>query len=376
MKKVRLERGDSSSDSDSGDDADFFLVDSSNGGSSSTAGSSHDGDPRGKHGILADCDFLRQRNADLQREIDRIKGLTAERQEVIDLGTRRPEIVWGSLPPRPWSLSYYLTFRGFEYLQLYLWIIRDLGWAYGEMWFYASAVFGGLAVVHAIIITFRNFWLKDPFESCHSFLRLCWVTTMYRLLMCTITTANNFRIEPLYVSNSVNHGRIPKPQIQTLTLIRGDTIKCLCAIFALSVPLMILKFRANRALYPFKGGTYSVLGRTFQFVTSPYEGEGYLNLTALKYLGTWRDVENLLLWFIVGRDLGFVTDNRLMWAAFAFGALLIAMMQVHLTFNLRPALVEHGHYMSYFLWLGGITVYELGHGYLRGAYSAWDFVGT
>jgi len=270
---------DSSSDtsSDSGDDRDFFITDSSSGSGSSSVGAGKD-----RHGILADCEFLRQRNLDLQREIDRINSLYAERQELIDIGARKQEIVWASPPSKPWHPSFYLTFRGFEYLQLYMWIIRDLGWAYGEEWFYAVALFGGLAICHAIIITFRNVWLMDPFESAHAFLRLCWVVTMYRLQMCTITTTNNLRIEPMYVSNASNHGRIPKGEIATLSLVRGDTVRCLIAVYSLCVPLMILKFRANRQLWPFKGGVYGMCGRMFQLVASPYEGEAYLNITALK----------------------------------------------------------------------------------------------
>lgn len=351
------------SDSDSGDDGDFFVPNNSDLASKT------------EHGVLADVEFLRQRNSDMEREISRIRGLHAERQEVLDLNQRKQELVWGSLPPRPWSMSFYLTFRGFEYLQLYLWILRDLGWAWGSILFYPTAVFGGFAIIHATLITFRDFWSKDPFESAKSFLRLLWVAAMYRLQLFTLSMTDNYRIEPLYVSNRVNRGHIPKPEIASLIVIRSDTLDCLIAIFSLAVIVIILKFRANRGLYPFKGGVFSVLGRTFTYATSFYESEPHLNLTALKFICTWRDLENLLLWFLFGRDLAFLANNQLMWAAFAFGSLLIPMALTHITMNIRPSLVEHCHYMAMMMWVAGVTVFEMGHVMFRGLYSAWDFAG-
>ena len=123
------------SDSDSGDDGDFFVP-------NNDAGVGGHGNK--EHGLLADCEYWQQRNLDLQREIDRLRALKNEHEQVSALDQRKMELVWKHLPPKPWSFSYFSTFRGFEFTQIYLWILRDLGWAWGQIWFYPCAVFGAL----------------------------------------------------------------------------------------------------------------------------------------------------------------------------------------------------------------------------------------
>lgn len=355
---------DSDSETGSDSDGEFFT--------SSEAGDRHG--PNDK-GILNDSEFLRQRNQDLEHEIGRMRGLVDERAREIADNTRQLDLAWTTLPPRPFSFLYFATFRGFEHLELYMWIIRDMGWAFGYKWRTVSGVVGGFAILHAILILFRNAYSRDPFETSHSFSKLLWVTAVYRMLMATINDTSNYFIEPLYISNLINRGRVSKDYLANLVLVRGQTESCLVAAFALLVVTMVLKYRANKQQYPFKDGNFSLFGRSYSVPQSPYEESTFVSSSGINIVGTWRDLENILLWFLVARDMSFFDFNTLAWAAFSFLAMLTCLFMANASLNSKLGMVEHCHYLAGLVWVGGVVVFQMGHLILERTYSAWDFAG-
>lgn len=359
------------SDSDSGDDQDFFIP------NNEAAGAHIVGTKDGDDGILADCEFLRARNADLKAEIDRINNLIEVRNASLPETQRKLELVWGTLPPKPWSLSYYLTFRGFEYVQLYLWIIRDLGWTWGWYWRDAASIVGGFAVLHACLLSLRNTLCKDPFESFFSYCKLLWIASMYRFEMATLNTeqaGRNYRLEPHYISNRIDKGSLSQDEIDQLAFIKRQTIACLAVAFALMLVHVILKYRANKGIAPFKDNHYTIFGLTFSLTESPYLDSNIFSVL-IKYVCTWRDLELLVFIFLVGRDLAFLCNSHLFWSVCFSIALLLPLFTAHITMNLRGYLVEHCHYLAIAVWVGGMGVWEMGHGVLKTNWSAWDFVG-
>lgn len=218
-----------------------------------------------------------------------------------------------------------------------------------------SAAIGGLAIAHSVLLFLRNIWCRDAWESVSAFNRMAWQSAMYAWMMATLNMPMNGRTGNYFI----------EPFLPSLYQMQVQTDGVLRALMFLECFRITLRWLNYMQHYPFRG---------VPAMTSLYVNQD-LNTTVFKGFGSWRDVELLQTFFIIGRDMGFAQKDPLLWSAMSFGGIFVPLFLANSTNNTRKALIDHCHYLGYMFWFGATMLGQIGHLFFRQTYSNWTFGG-
>jgi hypothetical protein len=80
-------------------------------------------------------------------------------------------------PPHRLALSYYAALPGFEYLSLYLWLLKDFSWS--QLWLWSAITWGGLALLLIIALLLKTLHRRRWAQAYVSFGALLWLLGNY-----------------------------------------------------------------------------------------------------------------------------------------------------------------------------------------------------
>jgi len=247
-------------------------------------------------------------------------------------------ICWFYPPSEDWDLAYYWTLRGAENFHIYVWALKDLSWM--QLWYWPGMIAGAGAVTwSAYLLIFHAMWDGNYWEIIFGTGQFVWLFGNY-----------------WWMTGELHDHEYPnEPSIYNQrTYEAGIMLKCafvFVAIFTLVMkPFGLLKPRVE--------------------ALNKYDRAG-LRPRCRFLFPSWRDYENIHIFFWLGKDVAWNGLIQPMWVIFVIPTFLVSLDFVVTSLFNKYAVIDHAHYVSVMLWVLGNAVWacgELWFGYFDTAY--------
>ena len=241
---------------------------------------------------------------------------------------------YNTRPSEKISASLFLTVRGAENIFIYVWTLKDLSWT--QSWYFNCWVFGILALVISFLAGIRSVCMKHPAEIWHHAAQFTWLLA-------------NF----VWMTGDVHDVTFPnKPEIYDEYQQASQHIMEAGLVWAAIWYFLILPFN----LLPTKISSQA---------EAEYEEHGLTCrlgklFPQISFFQSWRAYENLhiVLWML--KDYSWNTLNKPLWFASTIPTVLIGIDFVYTTGRAENMIIDHVHYISQLLWVGGNLAWAAG----------------
>jgi hypothetical protein len=243
-----------------------------------------------------------------------------------DLIEEEEDGVWGFAEPfRP---SWFFTITGAEYAHVYFWILKDLSWT--QELKYVSLFFGTLATLWCVVIFYHAFRTGNKDEVYNTIALFMWIFANY-WWMTGETHDADYPDEPeIYDQRASESARILE-----------------CALALLTVYYF--------AIVPFN------LMPSSPEALAAYDGFPMFK-SRFSWLKTFRQYENLHMYFWLAKDLAWNRNNIVMWFVLLGPAVFLAGDFFFISAFCKNSIVDTVHYATIFLWvLGTLSRRRLAH---------------
>lgn len=238
-----------------------------------------------------------------------------------------------------------MSFRGAEHCQLYIWILRDWGWATNR--YDVGMVCGGLAVAWAACLLFRAIYNRNIGESWHSFSRLAWQISLFVTVAAALHDSNFPKETKIFDNRSLDASNL-----------------LIAAILFQSLYQFILRpfffpNPNNRGITPYDEPRFHARTTT---ISIPF-----------LHFDNWRDYERFQIWAWIGKDCAYGYQSQGWWVFFYTITFLLALHLVNVSLNTRRVLIDHCHYAATLMWLVGVFFIEFPNLFLIDGFNHWSF---
>ncbi len=236
-------------------------------------------------------------------------------------------ICWFYPPNEDWDLSYYWTLRGAENFHIYVWALKDLSWM--QLWYWPGMIAGAGAVTwSAYLLIFHAMWDGNYWEIIFGIGQFVWLFGNYWWMTGELHD-HEYPDEPLLYNKR--------------TYEAGIMLKC--AFVFVGIFTLILK-----PLGLFKPKVEAL---------NKYDRAGLV--PRLKFLfPSWRDYENIHIFFWLGKDVAWNGLIQPMWVIFVIPTFLVALDFVITSLFNKYTVIDHAHYVSVMLWVMGNAIWACG----------------
>lgn len=226
---------------------------------------------------------------------------------------------------------------------------QDWAWAStnSEVKYFVGLAFGGASVAWSFYILIRALFAFNLGELWSSFTRFLWILGMY-----------------IWLAGILHDEKYPL-ESPVATRDKETAAGLLVAAFCLQgLYSMILK--PKKVIMPGSLKFRNPFANCEPL--KPDEDvfvEKKLRCTPLEsFLGfsvSYRDIEHLIIFFWVGKDVAALYQIKGFWLAFYILAFMTITLLVNISLNTRDVLIDHCHYIALCIWMLGVFVYQMGH---------------
>jgi hypothetical protein len=240
-------------------------------------------------------------------------------EAVVKRSTERG-LCWLYPPDIHFRIGWFFSIRGSEYIQIYLWIMKDLAWA--QSWWIAGHLFGCAAVIWSAFILVHAVHERSTNEMFAQTGQLMWLFANTWWMIGDIHDKTFPDAAPWYPQRTKDCGNI-----------------MVAAIVLLSVYFLVVK--------PFK-----LLNVDHPVTVRHYDRTGLKPRWPVNLVfTTWREYENVHILFWLSKDCGWNHGIQSMWLVSVLPTLLIMLDFAWTSLWSRRLLVDHAHYAAQFLWV-------------------------
>lgn len=228
-------------------------------------------------------------------------------------------------PHRRFSLGWLLSFHGLEYVQLYLWLLKDWSWSQLR-WFYTSMVFGTLAVLWAallVVLALRAGVLSEAYLAAGV---LLWLLANYVWMVGDLWD-DDMLARQQHEDEGLYHACE-----ETAKYISLSSVLWVAVYFWAVIPLQL--FAHEQALPLVARINHNCPPPRFGFVFS-----------------TFREYETLHVFFWALKDLFWVWESSSGYLAVYVATLILTLDLMWLSATHRDQYIDFVHFAAVFLWI-------------------------
>lgn len=240
---------------------------------------------------------------------------------------------WYSYPNVIWSLGWYVrTIRGAESFHIYLWIMKDMAWSCD--WYVAGHFFGISAVIWSFCLLVCAISWRNFIEVIVSIAQLMWLIANVWWMTGELHDSKFPLESPIYDSRMEQAG-----------IVLRAALVWLASYYILLKPFNWSIFRPS----PASEAEYNDTG-----LESKYHKFGFY---------TWRELENLHLFFWLAKDTAWNGLILPMWIVFAIPTVLLALDFCVVTLFYQGLVIENAHMTAQLVWVTANLLWAWGELY-------------